>query len=233
MDLKRFFVFEDILGSDIILKGNEFYHAIKVTRHKVGYKLIISDNKDKDYYCTITKINSDNLIAHIDEIKLNDKELRKDILLFIGINKEIDTSVQKAVELGVNRIYPIITKHGNENSINKERLQRIILESAKQCGRSKLPTLNDVIDFTAAINVAKDTKAFLFYEFEEDRKVSSVSQITEDMVSVIIGSEGGFSLEEIAMCRENNIETYTLGKRILRVNTALVSALTLVIDKVE
>ena len=91
MDLKRFFCENKIIGNKIILSGEEFYHAIKVTRHKVGYKIIVCDNGDIDYYATITEINKDNLVAIIDKKEQNFCESNLDVTLFIGNNKNIDS----------------------------------------------------------------------------------------------------------------------------------------------
>jgi len=227
MDLKRFFTDRPI-GEYAYLSGQEFFHAVKVVRLKVGYKLIVCQGDDYDYYCTVEEIGKDQLIAKVDKKVSNNTELRHNVTLFIGANKDLDTVVQKAVELGACRIVPFTSQHSNVNKINRERLETIVMESSKQCGRSKLATVGDLISFTEID--ADDKQVFAFYEFERNNKVSDVTMNDKD-IAVVIGSEGGFSVEEYDIMLEKGWHVLTLGKRILRVSTAVVSALTLVNER--
>ena len=227
MDLKRFFTDRPI-GEYAYLSGQEFFHAVKVVRLKVGYKLIVCQGDDYDYYCTVEEIGKDQLKAKVDKKVSNDTELHHNVTLFIGANKDLDTVVQKAVELGACRIIPFTSQHSNVNKINRERLETIVMESSKQCGRSKLATVGDLISFTEID--ADDKQVFAFYEFERDNKVSDVTMNDKD-IAVVIGSEGGFSVEEYDIMLEKGWHVLTLGKRILRVSTAVVSALTLVNER--
>lgn len=231
MDLKRFFSDNKIIGNKIILTGEEFYHAVKVTRHKKGYKIIVCDNADIDYYATITEIGKDFLEAEIDNVIKNIAESAKNITLYIGINKDIDAVVQKAVELGVKRIAPFTSKHGNENVVNYKRLEKIILESSKQCGRSYLAKIDEIMTFQEAVYDAKDSNLLFFYEAEEQIKMSDINLNEDKDIAIFIGSEGGFSMEEVALAQQNNAKILTMGKRILRVSTAVVAALTLCMEK--
>lgn len=233
MDLKRFFTFEKIKGDSVVIRGEEYYHAIKVTRLKEGYKLIICDNTDKDYYCMIERIFKDYFIAKIDEIKENDTA-ESGITLYIGVCKELDTVVQKAVEMGAERIVPFRSQHSNIGDINTERLNKIIIESAKQCGRPRLTTLESLMSIEEAFNDAKNNgQNMLFYEFERDNKVGDNIKKTADCTGIFIGSEGGFSLKEIEIAKENGFKILTLGKRILRVQTAVVAALALCLQGLD
>ena len=227
MDLKRFFVKDKILGDNVILENEEFYHAVKVTRHKVGYLIIVCDNTNFDFYARITEINKDSLVAKIEKKEQNFAESSKNVTLYLGINKDIDTAVQKAVELGINNIVPFTSQHGNLDDINYERLNKIILESSKQCGRSKLANLNKIVTLKQAIIDAKDTNLLLFYEHEKDNKILDTELNFDKDTSIFIGSEGGFSVEEIEFAKENNSKILTLGNRNLRVSTAICSAITL------
>ena len=227
MDLKRFFTDRPI-GEYAYLSGQEFFHAVKVVRLKVGYKLIVCQGDNYDYYCTVEEIGKDQLIAKVDKKVSNDTDLHHNVTLFIGANKDLDTVVQKAVELGACRIVPFTSQHSNVNKINRERLETIVMESSKQCGRSKLATVGDLISFTEID--ADDKQVFAFYEFERDNKVSDVTMNDKD-IAVVIGSEGGFSVEEYDIMLEKGWHVLTLGKRILRVSTAVVSALTLVNER--
>ncbi|NLL56600.1 MAG: 16S rRNA (uracil(1498)-N(3))-methyltransferase [Clostridiales bacterium] len=227
MDLKRFFVPDKIVGDKIVLENEEFYHAVKVTRHKVGYLIIVCDNTNYDYYAKITEINKDNLVAKVEKKEINIAESVKNITLYAGINKDIDVTVQKAVELGVTRIVPFTSQHGNIAKVNYDRLIKIILESSKQCGRSKLASLGKVVTFEQAIDDAKDSNIMLFYEHERQKMVLDTDIDNDKDIAIFIGSEGGFAKQEIDFAIKNNAKILTLGKRILRVSTAVVAGITL------
>ena len=231
MDLKRFFC-DNITDNYAYLYGDEFYHATKVTRHKIGYKLIVCDNGIWDYYCTIEEIGKDFLKALIDKKVPNACENAYKLRLFVGNNKKIDSVVQQAVECGVNEIIPFLSQHCNEPTIHHDRLQKIIVESSKQCGRSKLARLKPMIDFQTLIEDTKTGKTFAFYELDRSNRVIEET-IAADTINIIIGCEGGFSEEEIALFRSNGIKTYSLGNRILRVPTAVVAACSVINEKMD
>lgn len=233
MDLKRFFCDEKINGDTVVLTGDEFYHAVKVTRHKVGYKLVVSDNDGFDYLCTITEIGKDFLTAKIEEKTLNPVESDFTLNLYIGNNKDLDVVVQKAVELGVKTVIPFVSQHCNVKKINGERLDKIVTESSKQCGRAIKAIVREQIDFDKVVEETKNGNTYLFYEYESENKVADSKIDFDKGINVIIGPEGGFSEEEIKKVRENGIKTYTLGKRIMRVCTAVVASCVLVNEKAD
>lgn len=232
MDLKRFFCDEKIMGDVAYLRGEEFYHAVKVTRHKVGYKLILCDDGDTDYYATIKEINKDYLVAAIDERVHNPVESAFRLNLYIGNNKDLDTVVQKAVEMGVNSVTPFLSERCNVKQVNYERLNKIVLESSKQCGRARLAAVKPQISFEKAVDEAANGDVFFFYEFEKENFVRDAVIGGKD-INVFIGPEGGFSEKETAYAHERGIRTYSLGKRIMRVATAVVAACALINDKAD
>lgn len=232
MDLKRFFSDNiDCEKKTAVLTGEEFYHAVKVTRHKKGFKLIVNGKGEFDYLCTVAEINSNELVAVIDKIISNPSETKNPLTLYVGVNKDLDTVVQKAVELGAQKIVPFTSAHSNIDKINRARLEKIVLESSKQCGRAFLAEISDLMTINEAINVSIDTNMLVFYEHERTNKVADckVNEIKE--TSVFIGSEGGFSCSEIELFKANGANILTLGKRILRVSTAVCAALSLVLER--
>lgn len=231
MDLKRFFSdCVDWEKKTAVLRDEEFYHAVKVTRHKVGYKLVICNGDDFDYNCEVTEITKDALYAKIENRTKNETELKNPVVLYIGVNKDIDTVVQKAVEMGARKIVPFTSAHSNVDKINIDRLNKIVVESSKQCGRNRLAEVCPLITYKEAMSIAKDTNIFFYYEYERDNKTCDAA-VDDGEISVFIGSEGGFSLDEVACAKEAGAKLLTLGNRILRVSTAVVSALTLVIER--
>ncbi len=232
MEYRRFFTFKPIIGNKAYLTDGEYYHATKVLRLKQGHKIIINDNSNKDYYCSISKVEKDCIIAEIDDIIINQTYDDTNIELFVGLCKEFDSIIPKAVELGARSITPFTSQHTNINGLNTQRAERIILSSTKQCCRPNLMTLNDTITFNQALKqVASYEKTLLFYEQERQHKLSAIPLDKTAKIALFIGSEGGFSKDEIAEVKAQNIEVLTLGKRILRVETAVVVALTLCLQK--
>ncbi|HHU43609.1 MAG: RsmE family RNA methyltransferase [Bacillota bacterium] len=234
MELKRFFSFEPIKNNRIVLKGNEFFHAVKVCRLKKGFKIIVNNNTENDYYCTIENIEKTFLTAVIDEIKVNDTFADTNITLFIAMCKDMDTVVQKAVEMGVTRLVPFFSKNTNEKKLKKDRLEKIVLESSKQCGRPNLMVLEDICEFEDAIERAQEfDKALIYFELEREEKTASHLSPKDEKLGIMIGSEGGFDLEEIQKAEKAGWKTATLGKRILRVATAVVAALALCLQGMD
>lgn len=228
MDYKRFFTSEPIKDGLVILKDNEFYHASKVLRLKEGYKIIVNNNTNIDYYCEIDKIGKDYIWAKVEGEQLNDAYDDTDVTLNIGLCKEFDTVIQKSVEMGVKKVVPFISQHTNVKTINYDRINKIILESTKQCGRPNLMEIEPTISFAEAINTVDSFDSVLFfYEFERNNQIKDIDLSLKNKVSIFIGSEGGFSQEEIEKVLKKDINILTLGKRILRVQTAVVAALAL------
>jgi 16S rRNA (uracil1498-N3)-methyltransferase len=147
---------------------------------------------------------------------------------------KMELIIQKAVELGVSAIVPVQTKRcvsrPDAKSMAKklERYNRIALEAAKQCGRGRIPQVLPMLDYSEALTAMKaDERAFLFYENstssfrkELEQKVSSVS--------IMVGAEGGFEEEEVSKALEQGIASLSLGKRILRCETAPLAALSII-----
>lgn len=229
MEIRRFFVSPNSLDGDIFtVSGEEFHHAIKVLRHKVGYKIIVCDGSGYDYFCTITEILGNCFKASVEDRRWNETNPTKKLVLYqcISRNDRFDFTVQKAVELGASEIVPVVSEYSTEKEINAERLERIISEASKQCGLAILPRLSAPVTFREAICSAGEN-AVLFYEHEDKVSVRDVKFGGGD-ISVFIGAEGGFSEREIDLARKEGVRTVSLGKRILRTETASVVALALV-----
>lgn len=230
MDLKRFFSDTiDWNNKTASLTGEEYYHAVKVTRHKKGYKLILCGGDCYDYFCEVTEVTKDALYAKIESRSENNAESDCFITLFIGVNKELDTVVQKAVEMGVKKIVPFTSAHSNVDKINIDRLKKIVVESSKQCGRNYLAEVTNIVTLNEAFELSQNSTVFFYYEYEKKLKTKDVKN-ENGQIGVFIGSEGGFSTDEVELARNKGANVLTLGNRILRVSTAVVSALSLIAE---
>ena len=217
-----------ITSSTAIVEGNEFHHMTDVLRHKVGYKTILCDNSGYDFYATIERIEKNYAVCRIDEKVKNPTETEKDISLYICAIKseKMDLAIQKAVELGVKRIIPVISQLTNEKNVRIERLERIIMEASKQCGRASLCKISNPKSFdNVLIDMTKSQSAIMAYENEDKTMLRDLDLKDKQSIALLVGSEGGFTKEEVEKAKENGIEVFSLGKRILRAETASIASL--------
>ncbi len=142
----------------------------------------------------------------------------------------MDLIVQKATELGVKNIYPIITERSEVKNTNKiPRWQKIADESIKQCGRSISPKIHSELNFKNIFEQIKSDLNIIFYEIEENSSIKDVFANDQiNSVSLIIGPEGGFTENEVKLSLDHSFNSVGLGKRILRAETAAIAAITLI-----
>ena len=228
MELRRFYVRpEDIVDGMVRVTGNEYRHMTGVLRFKVGYQAILCDNTGVDYVALVRAIDKNSALLEIVSQEPNSAELEYDLTLCCGLIKpdKMEIEVQKAVEIGVKRIRPFVSRYTSETEVRQDRLERIAMEACKQCGRAILPEIcapvrfETLFDETSRYYMAyeKETKALLRIVLDKPQKGESVS--------LVIGSEGGFAEEEAALAREKGATLFSLGKRILRAETAAIVAL--------
>ena len=229
MEIKRFYVEKNQIKDGVVeLSGEEHYHLSKVLRFKQGYKLIVCDNSGLDYHCTVDKITSTSTFCTVDEIKINETELKIDLILLFGVIKpeKFEIGIQKAVELGVNKIIPFFSENSDSRNVRLDRLNRIALEACKQCGRAKLPLINEPMSFEEALQKATGKKIIAYEKEKENTLKLILSDVGNyESSTLVIGSEGGFTPEEVAYAKEKGFVSVTLGKRILRAETAVIAGL--------
>lgn len=226
---RRFFV--DDINDVCVIEGEEFKHAVSVLRIKIGDKIYLLDGSGKEYLAEIISINKKDFIAKVIEEHVNECEPKNDLTLICGYLKGDKTElvVQKAVELGVNKIVVFSSEYSsafmNDNKLN--RLKRVALESCKQCGRAKVPCIEYADTFKKALEYGGNANHKLFACEFADGSETDLFNLT-DSVAVVVGSEGGFSQKESQLAKEMEYATISLGKRILRAETACI-ALTAII----
>lgn len=231
MEIRRFFVTNsDISGNLVTLCGDEFLHMTKVLRYKVGYKAVILANDGVERLCTVNEISKDYATLTIDEEKVVDGKKSK-LTLCAGLlkNNKLDFVVQKGVELGVDEIIPFTSSNTAESKFNRERAEKIALESAKQCGSVYLSKIGELKTFDEVVKSFSDFDEVVFaYEYEKKVKLRDLG-LQSGNILLVVGAEGGFTPEEVEKATANGAKIITLGKRILRAETAsiVLSALTL------
>ncbi|MEG1459168.1 MAG: 16S rRNA (uracil(1498)-N(3))-methyltransferase [Acetivibrio sp.] len=230
----------------IRITGDDVNHIKNVLRMSLGENLILCDKEGLFYKVSISVMDESEILADVLEIKKADTELPTKIYLFQGLPKKdkMELIIQKSVELGVTEVIPVATKFCVAKIEDKkkekkklERWQSISEAAAKQSGRGIIPKIQGVMDFKEAINLAKKMEnGIIPYEGSQGMKTSgeAIKKMAEGKTAaVFIGPEGGFSEEEIAYALEAGIVPITLGKRILRTETAGITALSLLMFEME
>ncbi len=223
--LKRFFV--DAVAPTSELCGEEFEHAKNVLRLGVGDEVILLDNSGKEYVAVIAQVEKKRMLLNVVREEVGEREATVDVCLLFGYLKNADKNefiVQKAVELGVKRIIAFSSAYSsaymNENKL--ERLNKVAKESAKQCLRATAPAVEYCDSLEKALRAAEGYENKLFaceFATESKRDIATLNGST----AIVIGSEGGFSREEEGLADSFGFASVTLGKRILRAETAAVA----------
>ena len=231
--MPRFFV-DNIDGSSAYISGDDAKHISKVLRMSIGDEVTLCDGNGQDYIARINNI-ADSIGFTILSRSDNIAEPTLKLNLYQAIPKldKMDFIVQKSVELGINQITPVLTQRcisrPNKQSMSRkmERYKKIALSAAKQSGRGIVPEIRPMISYNDAIKEIATNTGILFYEGGGKPLDMLISKSTH-YASILIGSEGGFTLEEVNMAKESGIEIATLGNRILRTETAPISAISII-----
>lgn len=223
--LKRFFV--DKIEEVTELCGEEFEHAKNVLRLGVGDEVILLDNSGKEYTAVIAQAEKKRMLLNVVREEVGEREPRADVCLLFGYLKNADKNefiVQKAVELGVQKIGVFSSEFSSAymNANKLERLNKVAKEAAKQCLRATAPEVVYYDKLEDALVSADGYENKLFaceFATESKRDVSALAGST----AIVIGSEGGFSRAEEERASVLGFASVTLGKRILRAETAAVA----------
>lgn len=235
---------EETAGEILYLTGENYKHACSVLRVRSGEQLLISDGSGRDYLCEVMEEETDRLmLRRISSQESN--ELSAEVWLYQGLPKsdKLELIIQKAVELGAAGIVPVETRNtvvrldAKKAASKTVRWQAIAEAAAKQSKRSVIPQVREPIGFSAALREMEGFQLRLIpYEHAEE------IQVTMDMLSrmqpggrvaVWIGPEGGFAPEEIEEAMKAGLVPVTLGRRILRTETAAICALSMVMLTLE
>lgn len=232
MRLHRFIGNFDLSQKQIVISDADFTNQAKnVLRLKIGEKLILCDGNLNEAVAEISSLNKKLAELKILETYKNEKESINYVILYCPILKKenFEWTVQKAVEIGVKEITPLITSRTVKLGLNKERLEKIIKEAAEQSGRGVLPKINKAVDFNEAVAEAKNKNEInLFFNIGESPFGHSMSKSKK--IGVFVGPEGGWTEEEIKIAQSNGFTLVGLGDTILRAETAAAIASYLTIN---
>ncbi|MGL4344264.1 MAG: 16S rRNA (uracil(1498)-N(3))-methyltransferase [Cellulosilyticaceae bacterium] len=237
--MPKFFVDQANIGKEsILIDGVNFNHIKNVLRLNLEDEIIINDRQGHDYKCIIKIMDQNAIHADIQEKQDSTAEPLTQVTLFQSLIKgeKMDWVIQKAVEIGVSEIVPLITSRcvvklegAKKVAVKVERWNKIAESAAKQSGRGIVPIVREPLSIEEAINYvqANQIKSFIPYEKEEGTGIKSILEAQHLLkYGIFIGPEGGFTEDEVDLAMSNHIQSITLGKRILRSETASLVALT-------
>lgn len=246
--MHRFFVEANQIDTEqnqVSIIGNDVNHIKNVLRMTEGEKILISCGDEQEYTCAISELSSEEVIASIIEVTESGRELPSKIYLFQALPKgdKMELIIQKTVELGVFEIIPVETKNcvvkldDKKKSAKIKRWQAIAESAAKQSKRMIIPEIHDVMRLSDAITYAKELDVCVIpYELAENMQHTRelLGQIQPGQsIGIFIGPEGGFEEEEVQTALKNQIEPITLGKRILRTETAGLAVISILMYLLE
>ena len=244
--MHHFFVSPDQIDEKYVtITGGDVNHIKNVLRMRIDEELLVSNGQDKDYYCKIESISDDEIKAAILDEEFEGTELPTELYLFQGLPKsdKMELIIQKAVELGVKEIIPVATKRcvvkldDKKEASKIKRWQAISESAAKQSRRTIIPQVSPVMSFKEAINRAKEFELGII-PYENFKDMKETREVLEKVqkgikIGIFIGPEGGFEESEVQYALENGIHPISLGKRILRTETAGLTILSVLMFELE
>jgi 16S rRNA (uracil1498-N3)-methyltransferase len=234
--MQRFFLPPELFKGEQIMLSDEVAHQVRdVLRMRVGEEVILLDNNGWEYSAQVLEIGKKRVSVVIGGKRAAPPEPRTQITLYQAMPKKdkFEWILQKCTELGVARFVPVLTERTISDQVTaakQQRWERILTEAAEQSGRGRLPLLDDPLDFEAALETAKACDVRLIpYEQEKGVGLRDALGSNVQTVALFIGPEGGFAEWEIAAAAEAGVQPISLGRNILRTETAAVVASALVL----
>lgn len=232
-----FFTEEEINSEEYTMTGEDARHMEKSLRMKVGETVTLVTPSGMEHHSEISAFTPSGVEVRVISRNqtLQEADIRVTLYQCILKGDKMDFVIQKAVELGVTEIVPVVSSRcvsrPDEKSIRKkvERWQKIALSAAQQSMRGTVPQVSPAVSFEEAVrNAAENSRGIIFYEGGGESLRKLISEDKKENISIFIGSEGGFELSEVEFAKEQGVVSATLGKRILRAETAPLAALSVI-----
>ena len=236
--MRRLF-YPGTFAEEITITGGDAHHLARVMRAQIGDEVTIADADGRVARMTVSAVVPDAVQLSLAELLVQEKENSHEVILVQALLKgeKMDFVVQKAVELGAAALYPVTTEHvvvrydAKKAAAKAARWQKIADEAAKQCGRRALMSVAEVAPLSSLLQNgelfgAPDTAVIFCYEGEEEQSMrTALRACTARRIVLVVGSEGGFSLGEAEAIRASGATSVSLGRLILRAETAALAAL--------
>ena len=222
------FYSNDIENGFARLAEEEAIHCVRVLRKREGDEIVIIDGIGSMYKAVLTNVSKKDCIAELGEVIHKDKGRSYRLHIAIAPTKNIsrfEWFLEKATEVGIDEITPLLCEHSERKKIRLDRLEKILLSATKQSLKATLPKLNDLTSFKEFAEMHRDGPQKFMGWCEEDTGKFLKEQYQQGKdVCFLIGPEGGFSLDEVKMATENGFETISFGESRLRTETAGLAA---------
>ncbi len=232
--MPRFPISKDqISNNEATVSGADYKHIVKVLRLKAGDSITLFDDNSMEYYGVIKEIGKKDILIDIGDRKRVKTESPIEITLLQGVPRidKMDYIIEKATELGVSRIVPVICERTQMRDRDRgKRWERIALESSKQCGRTKPTIIENTLDFKNAVKIHSECELSVILQVnsEDSTKdyIKNSLQAPHNIV-LFVGPEGGFTDNEVLLGKEMGFIVLGLGPRVLRTETASISVLSI------
>lgn len=239
---------EQIEENRIRITGEDYNHAVRVLRLKKGEKVMVSDPSGTDYYSLVEEVReeAEELLLSIEEVSTENHELPAKITLYQSLPKsdKLELIIQKAVELGVTRIVPVESRNcvvklePKKAESKRARWQAIAEAAAKQSKRSIIPEVAAPMGFTDAVKEAEASSNVCIIPYEDEKGMMGTCEaiikfLPGSDIAVFVGPEGGYDSMEVKFAQNHGIAPVSLGKRILRAETAALAILSLIMIRLE
>lgn len=208
--------------------GDDYHYLSNVMRCEVGSDIFLFNENNGEYLCRVIEKNKKKLILEVVK-KVEYEKIKNNINLIFCPPKshKLDTLIQKCTEIGVRSFIPVISDHTENRKLNLNRIRKIIKEAVEQSNQLNIPDIFDPISFDQFLDQQKD-KVY-FADIQSDINLSKLKINLKENNSILIGPEGDFSSKELKTLRSNNnFISFSLGKRILRSETAAIASLVLI-----
>lgn len=216
------------------LSGTDYKHVVKVLRMKEGDAITLFDESSVEYEGRIMQVGSKEVVVDIVSSRKVETDSPLRITLMQGLPKgdKMDYIIEKATEIGVHTIVPVVTERSQVRTIEKKtRWERIAVEASKQCGRTKPPAIENTLNFNEAIKYYDDNGLALILHVGSQVSLKDFLKNTlqhPTNIIVLIGPEGGFSEKEVLLATEMGFTSLGLGPRTLRTETAGIAVLSII-----
>lgn len=235
--MRRFFI-KDELAYKIVISGDDAHHMSHVLRYRLGQEIVVADKNGRVALMKLTEFTTEAVTAELIEYMDANTEAPIELQLIQCLPKadKMEFIVQKAVELGVQVIRPaasancVVKYDAAKQAARQKKWQKIADEAAKQCGRTMLTEVMPIACLKALLTeLPNDAVKIMCYENEADNSLKRLLNNSDSQCYVVlIGPEGGFTPDEAELCQQNGFNAVTLGKRILRTETASLAAVSTV-----
>ena len=243
--MQQVFIDDVMVGNEYVtITGDDVHHIRDVLRMKPGEKIRVSTSSGRNMYCELAEFGAEFIQADILDEVAADTELTSQVVIFQGLPKgdRMETIIKKSVELGVHEVVPVRMRYcvkkleGKKEANKLKRWQSCSESAAKQSKRSSVPQIHKPLSFAEALDYAHDFDLILI-PYENKNGMAATADALDLVrpgmqIGVFIGPEGGFAEEELAMLPEK-AQVISLGRRILRTDTAAITAMAMLMLRLE